>query len=197
MIDEEVVANGEIIDGTMVFDSPSMFRRYLQERANIIFRRANNGRRTNNRRRTIRRVNVVIGGEMIGGAQIIDGILEFDSHSLFRLQCYQFTLLQRNQATMRRNTRNEEAAAIRRRNVSNEEVVAKGEMIDGAEDVKEEAESECSICLRVMRASESNSNATFCMPQPHPCSHVFHYNCIVKWLQIKNTCPLCRRIIHL
>nr|KYP43539.1 RING-H2 finger protein ATL2B [Cajanus cajan] len=47
----------------------------------------------------------------------------------------------------------------------------------------------CSICLEVL----SNGSKAICMPQP--CFHIFHQNCIVKWLNISGTCPLCRRTI--
>jgi hypothetical protein len=29
------------------------------------------------------------------------------------------------------------------------------------------------------------------------CNHVFHEECIQKWIHIKNECPLCRCVIHL
>ncbi|KAM7280354.1 hypothetical protein ACFE04_007488 [Oxalis oulophora] len=51
--------------------------------------------------------------------------------------------------------------------------------------VKEESISEeCSICLEsFLLGSEAISL---------PCSHLFHKNCIMKWVHRKNSCPLCR-----
>ncbi|KAK7405409.1 hypothetical protein VNO78_06685 [Psophocarpus tetragonolobus] len=47
----------------------------------------------------------------------------------------------------------------------------------------------CSICLGVFPfGSEA-------VQMPQPCSHMFHQTCITKWLNINNTCPLCRRTI--
>ncbi|XP_061341834.1 E3 ubiquitin-protein ligase SIS3-like [Gastrolobium bilobum] len=50
-----------------------------------------------------------------------------------------------------------------------------------------EAESssitDCSICL-----VEIGSRETIGLP----CSHMFHRDCIAKWLKIRDTCPLCR-----
>lgn len=54
---------------------------------------------------------------------------------------------------------------------------------------------ECSICLQLLSSGSNRSKAIIRMPQP--CSHVYHLNCITHWLTIKNTCPLCRRIINL
>lgn len=54
---------------------------------------------------------------------------------------------------------------------------------------KEES-SECSICLGVL------SVGSIAIRMPHPCSHVYHQDCITRWLNICNTCPLCRRSIH-
>ncbi|XP_061337986.1 uncharacterized protein LOC133284879 [Gastrolobium bilobum] len=54
------------------------------------------------------------------------------------------------------------------------------------EEVTIEAESssitDCSICL-----GEIGSSAIGL-----PCSHVFHRDCITKWLMLRNSCPLCR-----
>jgi hypothetical protein len=46
-------------------------------------------------------------------------------------------------------------------------------------------EIECSICLDII-------NKKYCITF---CNHKFHNKCIYKWLRIKNTCPICRKII--
>lgn len=43
--------------------------------------------------------------------------------------------------------------------------------------------NECSICLLSLTNSKNKKLQ---------CNHVFHYDCIEKWLNIKNICPLCR-----
>ncbi|KAF7139832.1 hypothetical protein RHSIM_Rhsim06G0230300 [Rhododendron simsii] len=43
---------------------------------------------------------------------------------------------------------------------------------------------ECRICLETLPIGAK----VICMP----CSHIFHGNCIVRWLESSNLCPLCR-----
>ncbi|KAJ6740978.1 F6A14.12 PROTEIN-RELATED [Salix purpurea] len=43
---------------------------------------------------------------------------------------------------------------------------------------------DCAVCLEEISAG---SEAI-----PMPCSHVYHSDCIVKWLQTSHSCPLCR-----
>ena len=43
---------------------------------------------------------------------------------------------------------------------------------------------ECSICL--MEINEGQDTILI------PCGHMFHDNCVTKWLKMHNTCPLCR-----
>ena len=43
---------------------------------------------------------------------------------------------------------------------------------------------ECSICL--MEVNEGQDTILL------PCGHMFHEGCVTKWLEIHNTCPLCR-----
>ena len=43
---------------------------------------------------------------------------------------------------------------------------------------------ECSICL--MEVNEGQDTILL------PCGHMFHETCVTKWLEIHNTCPLCR-----
>lgn len=57
------------------------------------------------------------------------------------------------------------------------------------EKVKLEVEdpSDCAICLQVLRAGSSTEAAAML-----PCSHVFHPDCVLRWLLRRNNCPLCR-----
>jgi len=54
-----------------------------------------------------------------------------------------------------------------------------------------QVESICCICLTEV----SNSLSVVRMPQ-HCCSHVFHKDCIWKWISVRSTCPLCRRNVY-
>lgn len=59
---------------------------------------------------------------------------------------------------------------------------------DAASDSDGECEMECSICRRGLRTHGS--------VKALPCGHVFHVQCIDKWLQwqgVSRPCPLCRR----
>ena len=46
---------------------------------------------------------------------------------------------------------------------------------------------ECSICLQAI----TQDNFIHSLP----CSHCFHFSCIVRWLTQKSSCPLCRHPI--
>jgi len=49
--------------------------------------------------------------------------------------------------------------------------------------------SECSICLEYIDNID-NIDKTWILR----CNHVFHKECIKKWLVLSNTCPVCRRV---
>ncbi|PNY08809.1 E3 ubiquitin-protein ligase rnf12-like protein [Trifolium pratense] len=52
-----------------------------------------------------------------------------------------------------------------------------------------DSDSTCCICLTELCAGSSTAIR---MPK-HCCSHLFHRDCIREWLNVKSTCPLCRR----
>ncbi|KAL5544422.1 hypothetical protein UlMin_008206 [Ulmus minor] len=64
-------------------------------------------------------------------------------------------------------------------------VAASKEFIEGLERQKvEDSDIVCSVCLEdVLKGSEAIGL---------PCSHLYHGDCIVEWLQRSNDCPLCR-----
>ena len=45
-------------------------------------------------------------------------------------------------------------------------------------------EKKCSICLFKYKKSD--------IIKEFPCNHIFHKNCILKWLEKSNICPLCK-----
>lgn len=44
----------------------------------------------------------------------------------------------------------------------------------------------CVICLTSIKNGHKR-----CFPEN--CSHIFHFDCLQKWSQQKNTCPLCKQ----
>ncbi|XP_059653979.1 probable E3 ubiquitin-protein ligase XERICO [Cornus florida] len=60
---------------------------------------------------------------------------------------------------------------------SSVEALEKVRMIEGSKD-------QCIICLEKF---EVGSEVT-CMP----CSHIYHEDCLVHWLELNNSCPVCR-----
>ncbi|XVE85908.1 hypothetical protein DITRI_Ditri17bG0129300 [Diplodiscus trichospermus] len=48
----------------------------------------------------------------------------------------------------------------------------------------EDGDDGCAICLEELKVESYASQM--------PCSHMFHSNCIEKWLKKKNNCPICR-----
>ncbi|PWA83459.1 Zinc finger, RING/FYVE/PHD-type [Artemisia annua] len=43
----------------------------------------------------------------------------------------------------------------------------------------------CTVCMEGFHSSCTNGKQA-------PCGHVYHFNCITKWLSLHNSCPLCR-----
>ncbi len=41
---------------------------------------------------------------------------------------------------------------------------------------------ECSICMNDIESNQHNTE----------CNHTFHNNCLSDWLEVNNSCPLCR-----
>ena len=46
----------------------------------------------------------------------------------------------------------------------------------------------CSICLNSIKKKEEDTKKT-------NCNHLFHTECISRWLKIKSSCPLCRKFL--
>lgn len=47
--------------------------------------------------------------------------------------------------------------------------------------------TQCSVCMEDFRVKEPVRKL--------PCSHLYHTDCIVPWLQMHGTCPICRKTI--
>ncbi|KAH7445758.1 hypothetical protein KP509_01G022800 [Ceratopteris richardii] len=48
---------------------------------------------------------------------------------------------------------------------------------------------ECSICMDSIQGPSSAKRL--------PCQHLFHSDRLISWLTVRNTCPLCRRILKM
>ncbi|KAK2702072.1 E3 ubiquitin-protein ligase RNF115-like [Artemia franciscana] len=46
---------------------------------------------------------------------------------------------------------------------------------------------QCSVCLESYKIQESVRKL--------PCNHLFHSRCVVPWLELNGSCPLCRKTV--
>ncbi|KAK4257395.1 hypothetical protein QN277_006988 [Acacia crassicarpa] len=70
--------------------------------------------------------------------------------------------------------------------------------IESLEKVRIEEPTLCSICFQDIlsnKRQEEEEEEEEAVQIPKPCGHVYHLNCILKWFNKHNTCPLCRRKI--
>ncbi|XP_010538052.1 PREDICTED: E3 ubiquitin-protein ligase SGR9, amyloplastic-like [Tarenaya hassleriana] len=84
------------------------------------------------------------------------------------------------------------AAVISRHLVGGDYViVADAEIVNESliDEAEERKKMDCSICLEGLLSDQK-----VCMDIP--CSHVFHRDCILEWLQDHESCPLCRRSVN-
>jgi len=60
--------------------------------------------------------------------------------------------------------------------------------------VQPEAGAQCTICLCGLDETEGDAApvATVCMP----CGHHFHEPCLLQWVRVHNTCPVCRHALE-
>ncbi|KAE8678448.1 hypothetical protein F3Y22_tig00111409pilonHSYRG00119 [Hibiscus syriacus] len=56
--------------------------------------------------------------------------------------------------------------------------------IEAMRRMKVEGGGDCSICLEEFKEDEEGSEM--------PCEHVFHSDCVEKWLRMNGSCPICR-----
>ncbi|XP_014664372.1 PREDICTED: E3 ubiquitin-protein ligase RNF115-like [Priapulus caudatus] len=50
-----------------------------------------------------------------------------------------------------------------------------------------DAAAQCSVCFEDFRLDEAVKKL--------PCEHCFHEECIVPWLKLHGTCPICRKVV--
>ncbi len=56
-------------------------------------------------------------------------------------------------------------------------------------------QTDCPICLETL-SQESNEANTSRQKTELICNHIFHADCIGRWLESHNTCPMCRRQVN-
>ncbi|KAK7260858.1 hypothetical protein RIF29_27157 [Crotalaria pallida] len=159
-------------DGGYVFDSLDLFQGYNNNNNNNNNNMGNNGGYVFDSLHMFQGNNNNMGNNNNGGVNTVDDVYVFDDSSLYE---------ENNGGVFGVNP-----AALTQHSIQNLETFR----IEAEEDYSctSSIEALCCICLDEVISVGSESKA---IGMPH-CSHVFHHGCIIKWLRISNTCPLCR-----
>ncbi|KAA0033274.1 RING finger protein 165-like protein [Cucumis melo var. makuwa] len=65
----------------------------------------------------------------------------------------------------------------------------KKQKLDWFSEEEEEEIGDCCVCCEEMKRKGEEVRRI-------PCGHVYHKSCILKWLEISNSCPLCRAALE-
>ena len=55
----------------------------------------------------------------------------------------------------------------------------------GLDNDEDEASLDCVICYDAIDTEKNDYMLA-------PCNHIFHKQCLVQWIEVKNECPICR-----
>ncbi|EQC35623.1 hypothetical protein SDRG_06907 [Saprolegnia diclina VS20] len=53
----------------------------------------------------------------------------------------------------------------------------------------------CAICLCEFASTEANDNNEATTSVTLPCKHAFHEHCVFSWLELHQSCPICRQLV--
>ncbi|XP_040383271.1 formin-like protein 3 [Oryza brachyantha] len=73
----------------------------------------------------------------------------------------------------------------RRRGESSSQAASSGPVAALATVTVSDAAEVCAVCTDALPLASTASGL--------PCGHLYHYHCIVPWLSLRNSCPVCRR----
>lgn len=62
---------------------------------------------------------------------------------------------------------------------------------DDEDEIKENSTSVCTVCMEGFKCGGYGGGEGKIIP----CGHVYHVDCIAKWLSLYTSCPLCRSIV--
>ncbi|KAK1354805.1 RING-type domain-containing protein [Heracleum sosnowskyi] len=62
---------------------------------------------------------------------------------------------------------------------------------DDEDEINENSTSVCTVCMEGFKSSSSGGGEGKIIP----CGHVYHVDCIAKWLSLYSSCPLCRSTV--
>ena len=72
-------------------------------------------------------------------------------------------------------------------NISHSDIILENK-INIPKEISLENYPECIICLDKIKRNSVITKLK--------CGHIFHHNCLHKWVNTKNSCPICRDKIH-
>lgn len=63
---------------------------------------------------------------------------------------------------------------------------------DDEDEIYENSTSVCTVCMEGFKSSTGSDGDD---GKIIPCGHVYHVDCIAKWLSLYSSCPLCRSVV--